>query len=121
MRLEMKRLGTVCSLVLMGAVGALGQLYTGSITGTVKDPSGAVLTNAKVTITDAAKGFTYNAQTDNSGRFSVRNLPPSTYTERVVATGFTPFEKPNIVVGVSADVEADANLVVATGRADGNG
>ncbi len=101
-------------LLFCAASAAFGQLYTGSITGTVKDPSGAVVPNAKVTITDVGKGFSYNAQTDNGGIFTIRNLPPATYTERVEAPGFTPYERPNIVLEVNGNVNADASLAVTT-------
>ncbi len=102
-------------LLLICATAAVwGQAYTGSIAGTVRDPSGAVVPKANITVTDAAKGFTYQATTDNSGMYSVRNLPPSTYTVRVTATGFTPFERPNVVLDVNGAVNADASLQVAT-------
>src|SRR5947209_16420140 len=96
------------SYIMRSSVGSLtsfAQTYTGTISGTVKDPTGAVVPNAKVTVTDVGKGFSYNAQTDAGGIFTVRNLPPATYTERVEAPGFTPFERPNIVVTVNANVE----------------
>jgi hypothetical protein len=94
-----------------------GQTYTGSITGTVKDPTGAVVPNANVTITDVGKGFNYTAITDNNGIFTVRNLPPATYTEKVEAPGFTPYERQNIVLQVNSNVEASADLaLVSTGQ-----
>ena len=108
--------GLVC-LLLCTTIAAFGQLYTGSITGTVKDPTGAVVPNATVTITDVGKGFNYTAQTDNGGIFTVRNLPPATYKERVEAPGFTPFERVNIVLEVNSNVEASASLeLVSTGQ-----
>lgn len=106
----------MCFLVCVTAA-AFGQLYTGSITGTVKDPTGAVVPNANVTITDVGKGFNYTATTDNGGIFTVKNLPPATYKERVEAPGFTPFERNNIVVEVNSNVEASASLeLVSTGQ-----
>ncbi|MBV9678544.1 MAG: carboxypeptidase regulatory-like domain-containing protein, partial [Acidobacteriaceae bacterium] len=106
MRIQIRRIGgALCFLVCVTAA-AFGQLYTGSITGTVKDPTGAVVPNANVTITDVGKGFNYTATTDNGGIFTVKNLPPATYKERVEAPGFTPFERNNIVVEVNSNVEA---------------
>ena len=93
---------------------AFAQTYTGSIAGTVTDPSGSAVPNAKVTITDVAKGYSYNAQTDNGGIFTVRNLPPSTYTETVEASGFNKFERSNIIVEVTGNVSANAQLQVAS-------
>ena len=48
---------------------AWGQLYTGSVTGLVTDPSGAVVPNAQVKLVDEAKGFSFNAVSDSSGRY----------------------------------------------------
>jgi hypothetical protein len=100
--------------LLCSVFSALGQTYTGSIAGSVTDPSGSAVPNAKVTITDVAKGFNYTAVTDNSGLFTVRNLPPSTYMETVEAPGFNKYERSSIVVEVTGNVDANAQLQVAT-------
>jgi hypothetical protein len=109
-----RRMLSFVSLFIMAAVIALGQVYTGSISGAVKDPSGAVVPNAKVTVTDAAKGFTYTATSNNSGLFTVKNLSPGTYTERVEVPGFNPAERSNIVIEVAGNVNADITLQVAS-------
>src|SRR4051812_17878452 len=105
MRKEVKRAWGLVCLLLCITITAFGQLYTGSITGTVKDPTGAVVPNANVIITDVGKGFNYTATTDNGGIFTVKNLPPATYKERVEAPGFTPYERNDIVVEVNSNVE----------------
>src|SRR5438874_12748461 len=64
------------------------QVYTGSITGSIQDPSGAVVPNASVVLTDIDKGLKYSATTDTSGRYVLRALPPSKYGIRVAAAGF---------------------------------
>ncbi len=53
---------------------AVAQLYTGSIAGTVTDPSGAVIASARVDATDQDKGFSFNATTDSAGRYLIRQL-----------------------------------------------
>ncbi len=116
MRLGSKQWGKV-GLLFCTAIALLGQTYTGSITGTVKDPTGAVIPNATVTITDVGKGFNYNANTDAGGLFTVRNLPPATYSEKVEAPGFTPYQRNNIVLEINGGVVADASLqLVNTGQ-----
>ncbi|MBV9227575.1 MAG: TonB-dependent receptor, partial [Acidobacteriaceae bacterium] len=105
--------GCVLLLILVAAT-SWSQLNTGSIAGAVKDPSGAVVPNAQVTLTDAAKGFTYTAVTDSNGFFTIRSLPAATYTERVEAPGFSPYERPNIVLNVGSALNADVSLSVAT-------
>ena len=107
-------LGVASFLLASADLPVLGQLYTGSITGVVRDPSGSVVPNAKVTITDNSKGYTYSATTDSSGIYTARNLPPSTYTARVEAAGFAPFERPGVALDVNGNVTVNADLQVAT-------
>ena len=111
---ECSRLWIPLWLLVCAGMTAFGQLYTGSVTGVVKDPSGSVVPNAKVTLTDNAKGYAYSATTDDSGTYTLRNLPPSTYTERVQAAGFAAFERPGVVVDVNGNVTANADVQVAT-------
>src|SRR5215467_10920265 len=77
------------------------QLYTGSVTGVVQDPTGAVIPTASVVLTDTAKGLRYTATTDPTGRYLLRSLPPSTYSIRVEATGFRPEVQENIGIVVN--------------------
>ncbi len=54
---------------------AVAQLYTGSVSGTVTDPSGAVISGANIALVDQEKGFSYTAKTDASGRYLLRSIP----------------------------------------------
>ncbi|MGA8273159.1 MAG: carboxypeptidase regulatory-like domain-containing protein [Candidatus Sulfotelmatobacter sp.] len=83
---------------------AFGQAVFGSIAGTVTDPSGAAVANAKVTVVDQAKGNTDQTTTNESGNYTVTHLIPDLYTVRVEASGFKTIEFKD--VSVSADVEA---------------
>ncbi len=65
-----------------------GQVTSGTIFGTVKDQSGAVVANAAVTVSDAATAVSRTVSTNDSGGFVAANLPPGTYTVTVSATGF---------------------------------
>jgi hypothetical protein len=69
---------------------ALGQNISGSILGTVKDSSGAMVASAPVTITNQNTGIEMKTQTSVAGEYVVPNLPPGVYTVRVESTGFTP-------------------------------
>ena len=69
----------VCLVLVACVLPASGQLYTGSISGTVTDPSGAVVVAARVTATDVDKGFKFLGNTDNAGRYLLRNIPPGRY------------------------------------------
>src|SRR5262249_34705326 len=52
------------------------QLSTGTISGTVTDPSSAAIPSAKLTLVDVDKGFSYAATADSEGRFILRQIPP---------------------------------------------
>jgi hypothetical protein len=81
---------------------AWGQVTSGSITGVVSDPTGAVIPGAKVVITDANKGYDYPATTDAVGRYLVTNLPPGTYSVSVEARGFKTSKQAGIAVDVGS-------------------
>jgi hypothetical protein len=94
----------------MSMCGALwAQVYSGSLTGIVTDPSAAVIPGAKVTLTDVDKHFEFTAVTDAVGRYLIRSLPPSTYDLKVEAPGFTTA----IQNGVILTVNQNANVNVA--------
>lgn len=90
-----------------------GQLYTGSLTGIVKDRSGAEVPNARVTLTDVGRGFVFSATSDAAtGRYVLRNLPPSTYELKVEAAGFKVFVQDHIILEVNQNATIDVALVV---------
>jgi hypothetical protein len=93
---------------------AWGQVTSGSITGVVSDPTGAVIPGAKVVITDANKGYDYPATTDAVGRFLVTNLPPGTYIVSVEARGFKTSKQAGITLDVGSRVAVDVHLELGT-------
>jgi hypothetical protein len=97
-------------LLLLATLTVSAQIYTGSVTGVVDDPSGAVVPGARITLTETSRNYNYSATTDATGRYSLRSLPPGTYTLRVESAGFSPFQRTNIVVDVNGNVQANASL-----------
>jgi hypothetical protein len=77
---------------------------SGSIQGTVADPTGAVVPNATVTIKNPVSGYTANATTGNDGGYVFRNVPFANYHVSSSAKGFT---------GASADARVHSNVPVA--------
>jgi hypothetical protein len=67
----------------------LAQSTFGSITGVVRDPSGAVVPAADVLVTNEGTALTRRATSSSAGLFSVPNLDIGTYKVRVSAKGFT--------------------------------
>ncbi len=90
------------------------QAYSGSITGTVSDPSGAVVPNAHVRLSDEQRGYTFDAQTDSAGRYLFRSLAPSTYRVSAESQGFQTQEKTGLKLDVDQNVAVDFGLRVGT-------
>ena len=80
--------GCVCA-VLLSASPSIGQSVTGSITGVVSDPSGAVVANATVTAHNLDTNVNTPATTNASGAYRIENLPIGRYEVTVEATGFS--------------------------------
>ncbi|MGB7847304.1 MAG: carboxypeptidase regulatory-like domain-containing protein [Candidatus Acidiferrum sp.] len=95
----------VCVLLLF-ATFAVGQITSGTISGSVKDPSGAAVPDATVVATDADKGVTRTVTTGASGEFVFPNLPPGKYKVTVELKGFKKIEKSDIIVNVADHVNA---------------
>jgi hypothetical protein len=109
------RVCILCMLILCLAAPVWGQLYTGSISGLVVDPSGAVVPNAKVAATDTERSYAYKTVTDQTGRYAIRALPPGQYTLSVEAEGFANYMREKFAVAVNASVTVDAQLRLASG------
>jgi hypothetical protein len=100
-----------CALAALLAATALGQgAYEAQVRGTVTDSSGAVLTNATVTITNVGTNVAQTAQTNEHGEYFFTGLRPSTYTVKVQAQGFRIAEKTNVVLQV--DQKTSINFVL---------
>src|SRR5260370_34402942 len=73
-------------LFICSAFAASAQLYTGSLTGTVLDPSGASVADADISLTDTEHRAHYSDRSDRPGRYLFRSLSPGAYTLQVAAT-----------------------------------
>ena len=100
--------------VLMLPVALLGQAESGSIVGTVKDATGAVIAGATVTVRNVATGAQRTAQSGGVGQYNVGGLQVGTYEITVTSGNFAPY-KTNAEVTVGGTATVDAQL--ATGRA----
>ena len=96
----------VCCSLLMTAL-SFAQGYFGTVSGVVTDPAGAVIPNAKVTLVDQEKSFTFDGKSDASGRYLFRAVPPGVYRVLAEAPGFAQQEKTNIRVDVSTNPSAE--------------
>src|SRR5216683_428463 len=78
----------VAVVLCVGAANAQSGGTSSGISGTVLDPSGAVVANATVEIHNAVSGFDRTTTTDSNGRFSFPNVPFNPYHMTVTAAGF---------------------------------
>ena len=78
--------GIVCLLAL--ALSAFAQSDNSSISGIVKDPSGAAVANAKVAVINESNNFERLVTTNESGFYTATNIAPGYYTVKVEAAGF---------------------------------
>ncbi|MGA2987377.1 MAG: TonB-dependent receptor [Terriglobia bacterium] len=90
---------------------AFGQAVSGSIFGTVTDPTGAVVPNATVTIRDLDRGVDYRVQTITDGNFIQTHLLAGHYRVTIAPSGFETFVA-DATVDVDAATRVDARLVI---------
>jgi hypothetical protein len=91
-----------------------GQAISGDLTGSVLDPSGAGVPNAKVEVVNTATGVTSTTTSNAAGEYRLSNLPPGDYTVNVSAPGFAAGQLRN--VRVTLNQIATANITMAVGQ-----
>src|SRR5260370_9122588 len=93
-------LGCLLSIVLSSAVFAQ-MTITGSISGTVVDPSGSAVPDAKITLTSQTTKEIREAATNESGAFNLVPVQPDTYSIKVEHAGLKTYELTGIVVSAN--------------------
>jgi Carboxypeptidase regulatory-like domain len=103
-------------LLLVFALGALSLFGSpvGSVAGTVKDPSGAVVPAAQLTLTNTSTNLVFKTTTNAQGEFQFLGLAPATYSLVVEASGFKKINVASVLVQV--DQSTDLELKVEVGN-----
>src|SRR6267143_7123018 len=96
------------------ATPGLAQTTFGTILGTVTDPSGAVMPDVVVTVTNKGENISREVHSDAQGNYQAENLKAGLYTITVRATGFREVTTKDIVVAARQIVRADVKLVMGT-------
>jgi hypothetical protein len=109
MKMLLRVLGAAAFSLLVCA-GAYAQ--TGGIRGSVKDPSGAVVAGAKVTITAQGTGAQRQAASDRDGSFEFASVPVAAYTIEVEAAGFKKFAQKDVTVDIGRVVVVNATMQI---------
>ena len=99
----------VCQFAFAAAVFA--QTNIGTITGTISDPAGAVVPNAKIEVKNSDTGAVYQGGTSATGNYVIP-VPVGKYSLTVTVTGFKKYVRENLQVTVATDTRQDVNLDV---------
>ncbi|HWB96449.1 MAG TPA: carboxypeptidase-like regulatory domain-containing protein, partial [Bryobacteraceae bacterium] len=101
------RFGVVC-LLLAASAGA--QSFRSSITGSVSDPTGATIPNAKVVATEIKTGVSRETATNSSGEYLVADLVPGSYMVTITAAGFKELRSEEIILTGNQVQRLDGHL-----------
>ena len=97
-------------LLWLACALAYAQAVTATLLGTISDTSGAVISAARVTITESATGVSHTGQSNGSGNYVFPNVPPGRYQVAVEVTGFKKELRPDITVLVDTTTRVDVQL-----------
>ena len=103
---------TLCLVLL--SISVFGQAGTGTITGTVTDPAGAVIANAAVEVKGTDTGVPYPTVTTDTGAYTVLRLPPGPYSVTVSAPGFKKFTRGGLTVSAGQTLPLDMKLEIGS-------
>jgi hypothetical protein len=98
------------AFVVFAAAALSAQTFRGTILGTVSDPSGAVVSGAKVTVRNTGTGLERTAQTSADGSYSIPELPIGTYSVSVSQAGFQTSVTTDVTVDVATERRVDFAL-----------
>ncbi len=90
----------------------LGQTGTGSLTGTVTDPSGAVVSGVTISAKNVATGLEVSTKSTPAGLYVIPNLPPGSYSVSASMQGFKQFRQTGVVIPVATAVDLDIHLTL---------
>ena len=94
----------LCAILWSNVPALHAQTITGQISGTVADPTGAMVVGAKVVLTDPSTGSSRTVSVRESGAFTLNDVLPGTYNLAVSANGFQTYQQANIIVTPSESV-----------------
>lgn len=102
----------IISSFLILSVNVFGQRSGGAIEGTIKDPQGAVIPNANVTITGTSIGFNRTVQSDGNGVFKIQQVPPGNYKITVASISGFSEKTVDVLVVIEKTTNTDIELSV---------
>jgi hypothetical protein len=102
------------ALVTLGlaATAAFGQQTTATVTGQVTDPSGSIVTGARVTLTNTDTNTSGSTTTGSGGDYVLTLLRPGPYTLSVTSVGFQEYSQSGIVLEINQTMKIDVALTI---------
>jgi hypothetical protein len=104
-----KTLVLITSL-LISVLCAAAQVTTGSIVGTIRDQTGALIPNATITVTDTGKGTSVSVKSNEAGEYTIPFLIPGTYNVIAQSPGFKRTVSNNVVLDIDQKARVDLDL-----------
>lgn len=108
-----KRLLLALAVATLASCGILGaQVELGTIAGTVRDPSGAVVPNVDIRVKNAATGVEFKTTTNQAGEYVAPNLIPGEYSVTATAQGFSTLVRTGLALHINERLAVDLTLQV---------
>jgi len=108
------RFWCLLSALCLCSAAASAQTATGTITGTISDPAGAVVANAPLELKNSETGTVYQTATSSTGNYTFSQLPAATYQLTVNVPGFKTHVRQNLGVQAAQTIRIDVVLEVGT-------
>jgi hypothetical protein len=112
-RLTARIAGAFCAVAFLSTALAWGSVG-GSISGTIKDPSGRVVPDAQVTVHQTNTGLAYQAHSNSNGYYIFPVLPVGQYELDVQAAGFSGYQRNDVALDTNAAITLDVSLEVGS-------
>jgi len=106
----MRKTGQIVPVLFLTVVAALGQVDTGTITGTISDSQGARIGSATITFLDVASGITIRTQAESSGEYASPPLRPGDYRVTAEAQGFKTESRAGLTLRVQDRLRVDFTM-----------
>lgn len=95
-----------------GSTSLQAQVLYGAVVGSVQDPSGAVVPNVQITVTNSETGQSRESSSDGSGNYTISNLLPGVYTVKATGPGFRTVTRTGLDVQANSTARVDLSMEV---------
>jgi outer membrane receptor protein involved in Fe transport len=111
-----RRFCLVCFSLVILVLSAAAQVQNGQFAGTITDPSGAAITGAKVTVTNLGTNLSISTSTNDTGLYTIKELPVGAYRITAEAKGFKGVTNPNVTLNAGVVARVDFKMELGQAR-----